>query len=256
MNVLNNVCKILVVVLALCIFAGGVSAATTEITIEKYNAEGVLINSTTVDYLWMESNLPVVGDGYTHYYLQGPVFEGDVWDPTESVNVETKDMGALKGTAVKDLCELVGGASEGDNITFIAADGLKKTFPQKYIYNPEPAMGAVFLSWYSEEEGYVPEYYTGMRLMFTGDTSLNPWGYHIFGVADEKSTMDEQDWYFYSGKYPTTTGLSVQNVETISIVSASPSAVQPMSTATQSPSFGVLTGILGMLGLVLFVRKF
>lgn len=243
-------------VLAICIFTGAVSAATTEITIEKYTADGVLLNSTTVNYQWMESNLPVVGNGNTHYYLQGPVFEGDAWDPTESVNVETKDMGALKGTAVKDLCELVGGAVEEDGITFIAADGLKKTFPQKYIYNPEPAMGTVFLSWYSGDDGYVPEYYTGMRLMFTGDTSLNPWGYHVFGVADEKATMDEQDWYFYSGKYPTTTGLSVQNVETISIVSSSPAVVQPTSTATQSPSFGVLTGILGMLGAVLFVRKF
>ncbi len=109
MNVLNNMCRILVVILALCIFTGAVSAATTEITIEKYTADGVLLNSTTVNYQWMESNLPVVGNGYTHYYLQGPVFEGDLWDPTELVNVETKDMGALKGAAVKDLYELVGG---------------------------------------------------------------------------------------------------------------------------------------------------
>ena len=246
-------CRILIAILVICIFTGVVSAATTEITIEKYTADGSLINTTTVDYQWMEANLPVVGDGNIHYYLQGPVFEGDIWDPTESVNI--KDMGALKGTAVKDLCDLVGGASVGDTITFIASDGLKKTFPQKYIYSPEPAMGTIFLSWYSKEDGYVPEYYTGMRLMFTGDTSLNPSGYHVFGVADEKATMDEQDWYYYSGKYPTTTGLSVQNVETISIISSVPATTQPTTTTTQSPSFGVLICVFGMLGAVLLIRK-
>lgn len=255
MNVLNNMCRILVVVLSLCILIGAVSAATTEITIEKYTAEGILLNTTSVDYQWMEAHLPVVGDGITHYYLQGPVFEGDLWDPTESVNVETKDMGALKGTAVKDLCELVGGAAEGDKITFIASDGLKKTFPQKYIYHPEPAMGTVFLSWYSKEDGYVPEYYTGMRLMFTGDTSLNPWGYHVFGVADEKATMDEQDWYYYSGKYPTTTGLSVQNIETISIVSSVTAPIHPETTAAPSPSFSLLICVLGVFGALLLFRK-
>ena len=101
----------LAMVLALCLFACA-GTATTELTIEKYTANGILLNSTTVDYQWMEENLPVVGNGYTHYYLQGPVFEGDVWDPTESINVESKDMGDLKGTSVKDLCELVGGAGE------------------------------------------------------------------------------------------------------------------------------------------------
>ncbi len=90
--------------------------------------------------------------------------------------------------------------------------------------------------------------------MFTGDTSLNPWGYHVFGVADEKATMDEQDWYFYSGKYPTTTGLSVQNVETIRITEASSAAPEP--TATRSPSFGIVIGILGILEAFLFVRKY
>jgi len=243
----------LVMVLALCLFACA-GAATTDLTIEKYPSDGGCLNSTTVDHYWLENNLPVVGNGYTHYYLQGPIFEGDIWDPTESVNVESKDMGALKGTSVKDLCELVGGAGENAEITFIAADGLQKTFPQKYIYSPDPVMGTVFIAWYSKEYGYVPDYYTGMRLMFTGDTSLNPWGYHVFGIADEKASMDEEDWYFYSGKYPTTTGLSVQNVEIIRITETS--SAEPEPTGTQSPSFGFVIGILGILGAFLFVRKY
>ena len=95
MNLLYNLGKVLILVLMIGLFFGAASAATTEVTIEKYTAEGILLNTTTVDYQWMEAHLPVVGDGITHYYLQGPVFEGDLWDPTESVNVETKDMGAF-----------------------------------------------------------------------------------------------------------------------------------------------------------------
>ena len=29
---------------------------------------------TTKTYQWLEANLPVLGDGTTHYYHQGPVF--------------------------------------------------------------------------------------------------------------------------------------------------------------------------------------
>ncbi|NLW75233.1 MAG: argininosuccinate synthase, partial [Methanomicrobiales archaeon] len=55
-----------------------------------------------LDYKWMEQNLPVVGDGITHYYHQGPVFQGDPWNPNESLNL--RDMGAIKGTSVRDIC--------------------------------------------------------------------------------------------------------------------------------------------------------
>jgi len=59
---------------------------------------------TTVTYQWMEANLPVLGDGTTHYYHQGPVFIDDPdehgqalrWNPAEDTNVDTKDMGAVK----------------------------------------------------------------------------------------------------------------------------------------------------------------
>ena len=227
-------------ILCVTLFCSGVvCAATTEVTVEKYRTDGSLILNKTVDYSWMEQNLPVVGDGNTRYYLQGPVFEGDMWDPTESINVEAKDMGMLRGTAVKDLCDLVGGAAPGDRIEFVAEDGLKKSFPQKYIYTPDPRMGTVFLAWQHEEYGYVPEYYTGMRLMFTADTSVNPWGYHVFGNTDEAATMDEADWYYYSGKYPTTTGLSVQNVRTVRILEDADTPA-PMETQAPAPCLVVL----------------
>jgi hypothetical protein len=53
---------------------------TTEVHIAKYANDGItLLNETTVDYEWMMLNLEVYGDGVTHYYHQGPIFE-DYWN--------------------------------------------------------------------------------------------------------------------------------------------------------------------------------
>ena len=69
-----------------------------------------VLGERTVDYRWLETNLPVRGDGVTHYYHQGPTFDdAGLWDPTESKNVEDKYIGVVRGTAVRDLCRLVGG---------------------------------------------------------------------------------------------------------------------------------------------------
>ena len=84
------------------------AGATSSLHIVKYDQGGTkVLSEKTVTYQWMERNLPVQGDGNTHYYLQGPVFEGDMWDPQETTNF--KDKGAVKGTDIKDICELVGG---------------------------------------------------------------------------------------------------------------------------------------------------
>ena len=40
-------------------------------------------------------------------------------------------MGAVKGTNVKDLCELVGGMAEGDTLQIKASDGFKKEYAYK-----------------------------------------------------------------------------------------------------------------------------
>ncbi|MDD2666909.1 MAG: hypothetical protein PHQ37_08020, partial [Methanocellales archaeon] len=126
--------KILLVILcigiAFSLLTISVQAATTEVQVIKYTSNGTtILNETSVTYEWMGANLPVHGDGSTHYYCQGPVFEDgwkevhpnetwnleeDKWNLEEDVNVLEKDMGAVKGTDVKDLCELVGGMSEGD----------------------------------------------------------------------------------------------------------------------------------------------
>ncbi len=83
------------------------AAATTSVQIIKYADDGsTILNQTAVDFQWMETHLPVYGDGVTHYYHQGPVFNDsipDKWNPEENdPAILTKDYGALKGTDLKE----------------------------------------------------------------------------------------------------------------------------------------------------------
>ena len=108
---LVNVLKI--ILLSTILLVGSVHAATTEVDVVRYASDGVtILDETTVNYTWMEANLPVLGDGTTHYYHQGPVFVDDAnetleqelrWNPEEDTNVQEKDQGAVKGTNLKDL---------------------------------------------------------------------------------------------------------------------------------------------------------
>src|SRR5690606_7066371 len=98
-------------------------------------------------------------------------------------------------------------------------DGMSREFPYRNVYEPESRQGPMVITWYKADEGYVPDYYTGMRLVFFADTSTNPYGIHAFGVTDMRECFDPEYWYFYNGKYPTTTGLSVQSVSEVIIYS-------------------------------------
>ena len=195
---------------------------TTSVTITKYDAHGNILGTQTVTYQWMEANLPVQGDGTIRYYAQGPTFDNTnfstVWNPTEDVNVESRDYGRAKGTDVKDLCNLVGGATPGCTIKIKAPDGFNKWFDYDDIYNPEPEQGKLVVCWYNTDYGgYVPTYDTGMRLLFFADTSTNPNGWHVFGNWNMHETLPENRWYYYSAIWPSSSGLSVQYVSNISI---------------------------------------
>ncbi len=197
-----------------------VAAPTTELHVKKIAADGItVLGEETVGYRWLEQNLPVQGDGTTHYYLQGPVFEGDPWNPEEDTNVLEKDMGAVKGTDLRDICELVGGMGEEDTVRVRAVDGMSKIFPYRNVYEPDPRQGPIVITWYRAEDGYVSDYHSGMRLIFFADTSTNPDGVHAFGVWDMHECFDEEYWYFFQPNLPTTTGLSVQYVSEIIIYS-------------------------------------
>jgi hypothetical protein len=231
-------------------FATPSLAATTQLHIVKYANDGTtILAEKTLTYQEMESSLPVQGDGSTHYYNQGPVFVDDAdpareeqlrWNTAEDTNVQEKDMGAVKGTNLKDLCNLVGGMSSGDTVKIKASDGFTKEFAYKNVYFPPSRQGPMVITW--NKDGQHPDsgYTEGMKLVFFADTSVNPWGQHVFGNFDWHESTDPQYWYYYQSgdeKYPTTTGLAVKYVSDILIYSS----LTP--TSGSSGSWGWNTGL-------------
>ena len=238
----------LLLIFVAAIFPLSASAApTTSITVRKVASDGItILDEKTVTYQWLmdPDNIPVMGDGITHYFHQGPVFvdhpdektkEMLRWNPEETVNIE-KDMGALKGTNVRDLCELVGGMSEGDKLNIKADDGLSKTFKYENVYEYSDREGPMVICWY--KDGQFPDtgYKDGMRLVWFADASTNPSGMHVFGNWDWHEAAAEEYWYYFrtgDERYPTTTGLSVQTVSEITIRSTQ--APEPIIEAPKVP---------------------
>jgi len=237
------------------------AGATSSVHIAKYSADGsTVLAETTVDYRWMEENLPVHGDGITHYYHQGPVFEGDMWDTEEMTNL--KDKGAVKGTDIKDLCELVGGMALGDELMIAAVDGYHLKFAYENIYQPDDRQGPVVLCWYKAED---PDYAIGhgypgnnaysdaMQIVFFSRT-MNPEGKYVFGNSDMRACLpDEKYQHFFEG-LPSTNGLSGKWINEIYIypVGVQLSLNPAQSTIEESAdSIAVTTVVLGCLGLVL-----
>ena len=265
MKVFHNKMVLLCLIACVIILVSAIPAwaATTQVHVARYASDSAtILNETTVTYQWMEANLPVLGDGITHYYLQGPVFIDDPdeeaeqslrWNPKEDINVQVKGMGALKGTNVKDLCDLVGGMSPGDEAKIISADGWNRRFAYENIYEYTSRDGPMVLAWFNAGEtpgtweqqgvGYVPDYYSGMRLMWFTDTSTNPGGLHAFGVWDWHEAADSKYWYYYTSggeKYPTTTGLSGRYISDILIYPGNTPQREPALSAT-TPSVAAST---------------
>lgn len=210
--------------------AAAPSGATTELHLFRIAEDGTVLDEKIVDYQWMETNLPVQGDGVTHYYHQGPVFKDEIedrWDVDETANY--KDRGAVKGTDVKDLCELIGGMTENDEVMITASDGYHVEYTYNTIYHPPARQGPATICWYVGEEiqgvgerqgvGYPAKdgYFLGMRLVFLADDSVNPDGLHVFGNNDMREAMPEKSVYFYEGLYPSTSGLTVKWVSEIRV---------------------------------------
>jgi hypothetical protein len=204
------------------------AAPTTELHIVKLADNGTMIvNETTVTYPWMETHLPVYGNGKTHYYHQGPVFadaKEEQWDRNETANF--KDMGAVKGTAVRDLSGLVGGMSPGDELMVKSGDGYHVEFGYDNIYAPQPRQGTVVVCWYNGGDpeigerqgvGYPPDYHVGMRLVFFADNSTNTAGKHVFGNADMRAVMPLESIHLFENLYPSTSGYTVKWVDEIRI---------------------------------------
>jgi hypothetical protein len=268
---------VITVLLVCCIIPISSAAPTSTLHIVKYGNDGItIINETTVDYLWLEKNLPVLGDGKTHYYHQGPVFS-DIkeyqWDVNETTNF--KDRGAVKGTDVRDLSKLVGGMTNGDEVMIRATDGYHVEFEYENVYTPLSRQGPIVICWYNGEEtdmgerqgvGYPPDYHVGMRLVFFADTSVNPEGKHVFGNNDMRVTMPPATIYLFDNLYPSTSGYTVKWVDEIAIYtggyhgtkgvlakSLEDKTTIPVTTPPKSPLLP-LTCICGILTAFLVVR--
>jgi PKD repeat protein len=243
---LNRVCMVIVLLGFVSVIFTPVTAVTTSINIIKYANDGTtILNSTAKTYQWLESNLPVMGDGITHYYSQGPTFNGsDYWDDAEWQNIETRDWGAVKGTDLKDLCNLVGGMSAGETVRIEASDGLRKIYPYEYIYSPNSRQGPMGIAWFRADQGYVPDYSDGMRLIMFADAKTNTYGWntsgwHVFGNADMRDCWAPNYWYNYTGTWPSSGGVSVKTVSNISIYSNQAPPVAPVAAFTNgTPRIG------------------
>ncbi len=209
-----------------------VLAGSGSVTVTKYDAHGNTVKTQTLTWEQMRDGylgLPVYGDGVTHYYCEGPNFDEartseSLWDPTETGNIDSRDYGAAMGTDIKDLCELVGGMSPGDTVTTKASDGWSRTWDYENVYDPDPRLGRIVLTWYTKDaqetnSGYVPnDYSVGMRLLFFTEITDSS-GRRVFGDYDAHETMPENRWYYYSdGQYwPTTSGMSGKYINQIAI---------------------------------------
>ncbi|HJJ34240.1 MULTISPECIES: hypothetical protein [Methanocorpusculum] len=259
--------------------AAGPSGATTELHLLRIAENGTVLEEKTIDYQWMEANLPVQGDGSTHYYHQGPVFTDELegrWDVNETGNF--KDRGAVKGTAVKDLCDLIGGMTENDDVMIVAVDGYHVEYGYSTIYEPPARQGPATVCWYVGEDvsgvgerqgvGYPGKegYFLGMRLVFLADDSVNPEGLHVFGNNDMRETLPEKSVYFYEGLYPSTSGLTVKWVSEIrvyeggytgetGVLAKSMTTQTPVPTKAASSPLFFGSVIAGMFGGVLLRRR-
>lgn len=216
------------IVLPFIVYPVLASNATSSVHVVKYDYDGTVLAETTKTYEWLRDNLPHQGDGVTHYYHQGPIFEGNVWDPSETQNL--KDKGAVMGTAIKDLCDLVGGMSSENEIMLAAVDGYHEEFAYENIYEPRDEQGVIALCWYSGEDasfgerygtGYPGSYYTAMQIVFLAGTT-NADGQYVFGNSDMQICLpDEKYQHFYEG-LPSTNGLSGKWINEVAIYTGEP----------------------------------
>lgn len=230
---MGQVFRVFICVILILSFSSVVTAATTQLTILKIANDGsTVLSQQTLTYQQMRDTLTVMGDGVTHYYHQGPVFIDDPdpsveellrWNPDEDTN--EKDQGAVKGTNLKDLCNLVGGMNAGETVTLTASDSFYKTFAYTNVYEYPDRQGPMIITWY--RDGAYPDgaYSDGMKLVFFADDSVNVNSWHMMGNYDWHESADPEYWYYYTSgteKYPTTTGLSVKYISEIRINSDDP----------------------------------
>lgn len=277
LRILSVAALLVMMAASLCLPAPALAAgATTTLHLVKYGPGGTtILAEKTVDYQWMEKNLPVYGDGKTHYYHQGPIFEGDLWDPAETTNL--KDKGAVKGTAVKDLCDQVGGMSPGDEVMLISIDSWHTEFAYPNIYTPTDGQGVIALCWFNGEEAEEGERYglgypanngyrSALQMVFMS-AQTNPAGQHVFGNNDMKAALPQEKYqHFFEGQYPSTNGLSGKWISEVRIYSGGvpqnvavqlPEQTHPAPTESGVPWLPIGLGMagIGLVALYFWMRR-
>lgn len=279
--------SLLLICIGILILVPPVSAvgATTYVHIYAYSSDGsTLLDEEIVSYQYMKNYLPVYGNGTLHYYHQGPTFESDnKWDENETINL--KDKGAVMGTHIKDLCDLVGGMVDGFEVLMHAVDNWTIKFMYNNVYEAEDRQGIISLCWYNGEDALVGEkygegypsnygYYTALQIVIMANTT-NENGQYVFGNEDMNKTMPPEEGYshFYhdaEGFWPSTNGLSGKWIDAMYIYNTSSppdlnlTANNPGGSDTTTPSVPWLPITLGlgiggaiMIGLAIFfvIRK-
>ncbi len=260
------------------------AGATSSVHVVKYGEDGVtVVDEETVSYRWMEKNLPKHGDGMTHYYHQGPTFDpGNLWDPDEALSLTLKDKGAVMGTSIKDLCDLVGGMTSGDEVLMHASDNWTIKFKYANVCEPQDRQGTIALCWYNGEEAEEGERYgegypgnngyrTALQIVIMAGTT-NAEGKYVFGNADMQAVMPPEEGYshFYQdseGFWPSTNGLSGKWIDSVVIYPTGTAPEIPESdehaaaadSSSDIPWFPIGLGVAGLLlvgtAIFLFVRK-
>lgn len=189
------------------------------IKVIKYDTDGrTILNEITVDYLQLEEDFPVIGDGEMNFRYQGITNNpDDVWDEELTFPGGFKIDAKVKGTKIRDIIGLVGGMEPGTALTLVASDGYETKLAYPSIY-PDPAAlslaGEAFLAW-NKDGRNVPQYREGYQLFFTGGDD------GIFTLWDMHETMDRNHWHYYWGdggvQYASAAGLATKYVTEIHV---------------------------------------
>jgi len=211
-----------VLIATLLLIVGGilvapVSAVTTEVTTIKYAANNYSYAESSATRTWtqMQSSFTNV-DSKGPVYMQGPTFNTS--DPYGDAGENMILYYEHNGTYVRNLTDLVGGMSAGDEIAVKASDGMTRYFNHTNVYTPMDRQGQMVLAWWDNQSGAVPTYSEGIRLfIYTPPASYGVSDSLNLTLRDMFYSMAPWYRYNYSGIWPSAKGLSVKYVNQLKI---------------------------------------
>ena len=93
---------VLLFLVLVLLVAAPAAAQTTQVQVIRYASDGTTVASqVTHDVTWMESNLPVFGDGATPYLFQGPMVDKASTDPAKWNTAEDTNLDKVNETIAR-----------------------------------------------------------------------------------------------------------------------------------------------------------